>query len=464
MSIISAISLIPKSKWFAPLAICAAVALAVLIGIAIPVAAANMIQGRELIILIGLLGVWPFVYVSFKHYDALVFLAFCLFGFVQIEPAPVDALIAPLLIIGFLTGRFSFKQLSSSAPVHTAILIFVLINFISLLMLPVISFGSLRYVAISFYMVVIFYFLKLYITDEKTMRIALFGYTVSALVSVILVYSGFLGLTAEGLFVSQTRGTGFFKDSNVYGPFLIPVILFLLDEIWHPHFIKGHKFLKALLIIMLTGGLFLSFSRAAWGSLIATIGIYFLLHSHQLTWRIISRLIFIIGAAILALIALVIALDLTDFLLWRANVFQSYDSERFRAQYDGIRIGLTYLFGIGPGQLDTQYFAPHSLYIRVFGEHGVFGFIALFSCIAYLMGAVFLYLLKSDAKVLGLSPRVVFAVAVGSMLNSFLVGTLHWRHFWFVLGLLWIVAGFYFRSNEIFLRKPVEYFSENYEN
>lgn len=424
---------------------------------------ADLVAGLEIYLIIGLLGVWPFIYLCFKYYDFFVFLAFGLFGFVQFEPAPVDLLLFSLVAIGLINGRLNVKNLGKTAPVHILIWIFLIVNFISFMIVPVLTLGSLRYTAITIYMIVIFYFLKMYTVSEREMKIIWFGYLTSALLNVFLVYSGFLGITPEGLFVDQTRATGYFKDANVYGPFMLPVIIFLVDEIWHPYFIKRKILLKAALVVILASGLFLSFSRAAWGSLIAALGIYFILQYRHLNIKIISNLLLAGFGFLFGLVVLIISLDLVDFFLWRFDAVQSYDSERFRAQYDGILSGFANIFGLGPGQLDAQFFAPHSLYIRTFGEHGFLGFLAFFGLIAFLLVVVFIQSQVTQNKVLGVSGNVIVAVAIGILLNSFLVDTLHWRHFWFVLGLLWILAGQFFEQRSRFLNREIGYYFARYE-
>jgi hypothetical protein len=139
---------------------------------------------------------------------------------------------------------------------------------------------------------------------------------------------------------------------------------------------------------------------------------------------------------LLILVIVINMLDLGGFLRWRATSFQTYDSVRFARQAAGVEAGLTHVFGIGPGQL----FHAHSLYARTLGEYGIPGFISLLACFFIVFASVSLRAMQETSKPYGLSPRVMCACFAGLLMNSLVIDTIHWRHFWVVFALSWTVA------------------------
>lgn len=405
--------------------------------------------GNEALVILLLPTVWPLVYLATKRFDVAIMATFVTFGFVQFEPAPFDLLIVVMIALGFLAGELRVERLNGFARINTPLWIFLVITLVSLVISDELL-HSLRYTLITIYCVGIMYFAKLYVQSAEQMRPIMLGYLAGALIGVGLVALSYAGLTPPEVFVEQTRARGLFKDANVFGPFLVLPILFLADELWQRELLKRWPtWLLIGCLLALVAGLFVSFSRAAWGNLVITSLVYLFLNRRRFSAKQLRNilLLFFVGAA--ALVLLVFALDLGDFLQYRANAVQSYDSERFTAQFQGIQLGLTNLFGIGPGMMDRGgLFAPHSLYIRTFAEHGFFAFAALFYLLYRLVAPVLRMDQQTDTKICGLSPSMVAAVAVGLYLNSFLIDTIHWRHFWFALGLLWLMQPTNFSENQ----------------
>ena len=428
-----------RPKWVGIILITCALLISAFFG-GVTVFLRDLLSGRELLLLVGLLGAWPFVYFSVTRFDWMVFLSFCLFGIVQIEPAPSDLLIMFLLPLALVTGRLSLKALKDSSLVHGAIWGFLIINLLSLLFADNLL-HSARYTVISVYVIMLAYFAKLYMTSAHRVRLVMTGYLISGLISMGLVALDYAGIAPSEIFVEQTRARGMFKDANVFGPFLIPLILFLLDEIWHPTLLKWPMSVKSLSMLILMGGVFLSFSRAAWGNLIIALGVYILLCLPQLSRERLMGLLKFGALGVVALVILVNVMGLGDFLAYRTTLIQTYDADRFQAQQDGLMAGVTHMFGLGPGMMDRVFFSPHSLYVRTFAEHGIFGLIILLFLLAYLLAFTGRVAVRGTEKQVGLSAKVVFAGMFALLLNSFLIDTIHWRHFWFMVGLMWVVVG-----------------------
>ena len=257
-----AIARFPYHRWIAILLPGAAIAASLLSG-GVAQVLDSLAMDQALIIVLALLGLWPFLLFCTLRFNAAVFVSFCLFGFVQIEPAPVDGLLMLLLALGVLTGQLSLSQLRGASVLHLAIWLFIALNVASILASASIM-DSTRYAAITIYLIGITYFVPLYITSQKAMQIVMSGYLLTALANMAFVFAGYFDIGPAGMFVDQTRASGYFKDPNVFGPFLIPLIVLLVDEIWHPALFRQRNSLKILMVLMLSAGVFLSFSRAAW--------------------------------------------------------------------------------------------------------------------------------------------------------------------------------------------------------
>ena len=387
-------------------------------------------------VLASLAGFVSLLLLAASKFDVLVLLTFCLLGFVRTEPAPVDALSVALLPIGFLLGRLSLETLAGATLLHLTVWGFLMTNVLELW--PNASFDeSLRYTTITFYLLAFAYFVRLYLTDRKAVHVVLLGYSISVLLSCVLLGLGYLGAVDGTLFIQERRAMAFFKDPDVFGPFPIMMVLLLLNDVWHPRsrLIAGPSLVKVLGAVLCTVAIVLSFSRAAIINLIVALVVYLVLNLRELSAR---RLGWLLGLAVLVVGALegtLSQLGLTEFLWGRASL-QPYDTDRFATHARGIDIGLSHLLGIGPGMLERA----HSLYIRTFAEYGVFGALFLCSAIALVVARVLGCAIRESGKPLGPLVSVVGACLVGMLVNSLVIDTLHWRQFWFIWALAWGVA------------------------
>ncbi len=127
-----------------------------------------------------------------------------------------------------------------------------------------------------------------------------------------------------------------------------------------------------------------------------------------------------------------------DVLLKRMGI-QPYDADRFATQVLARRTAFLQPLGIGPGQAEVVFeYATHNLYLRVLVENGWAGF-------AGLVGLLVLSLLMVGRAALlergGLLWRVALASLCGLLVTSCFIDSLHWRHLWFVLALVWSRSG-----------------------
>jgi hypothetical protein len=297
---------------------------------------------------------------------------------------------------------------------------------------------------ITVYLVAFTYFVKMYVTSPQTMRNVMIGYLISAMINTSFIALGYLGIApfTELFLEFGGRAVGAFKDANVFGPFLIPMIILLIDETFFPRIFSRFYLAKIFGVVVLTAAVFLSFSRAAWGNLALTLFAYFILNIKEVSRRGVSNLLKrSIGFLLLAVAGLgafeplLSWMGLREFFTWRMSL-QDYDLERFARQKEGIHAGLTHLFGVGAGMWNSA----HSLYVRTFAEHGILGLVALLLCLLVLSIGGFSRALRETDKQYGLSAKVVMACLIGHLMNSVVIDTVHWRHFWFILALAWVMT------------------------
>ena len=118
---------------------------------------------------------------------------------------------------------------------------------------------------------------------------------------------------------------------------------------------------------------------------------------------------------------------------------QDYDADRIANFTAALRLGVGNPLGVGPGQsFLTLDYATHNLFLRIFSENGVLG---LLSLTAFALVTLTRSLVLSQ-RATSLVQRSLFALVAaalcGTLLNSFMIDTLHWRHFWLLLALGWM--------------------------
>jgi hypothetical protein len=369
---------------------------------------------------------------GFLKYDLLVFLAFSLIGFVRFEPAPFDVLLLALLAIGLLTGRLRWQSSKRETVVVIGLWALIVVNILSAAGVVPIS-HSLRFLAITLYMLALFVFVRMYAVEPYAMRILLIAYTVSATINAGLVVLGFLGVGVPIPVVAfGVRGVGFFKDPNVYGPFGLVAALWVADQTVRREWSFTRTIPLLFLLTVLSAGAALSLSRAALLNMAVASCIYFLLLLRGPNRAHITRLL------TLGIVALVVGafvfqfLGLGDVVASRSG-YHAYDEERFDTQWHGLLAGLSNPFGVGPGGWPQA----HSLYAKTMAEHGILGVTAL----ALLIGALIVPLaqcaLREPVANTLLPEALLLALIMGQLVNSVVIDSIHWRHFWILLGLAW---------------------------
>jgi O-antigen ligase len=260
------------------------------------------------------------------------------------------------------------------------------------------------------------------------------GAALSAAIACAALFAPFPGAEA---FVSGPRAQGLFKDPNVFGPFLVPAALLLLEETVAPRLLRWRPTTKLVVLSVLTVGIVFSFSRAAWLNLaVGTLVLLAVLALRRGGGRRAMTLLVVTLVAGAALFGVVAATSSLGFLTERA-AFQDYDVQRFGAQASGLEIAAEHPLGIGPGQFERiSELSAHSTYVRALAEEGVLGALVVLGLMLLTLGfAARNVALGVDTY--GIGSAALLAAWCGLLANSSFVDTLHWRHLWLVAALIW---------------------------
>jgi O-antigen ligase len=372
------------------------------------------------------------------RYDLAVYIGFLLLAVVLVEPAPSDALFGLIMAVAAVTGRFGIRRLPRMAVWVVAG--FLLLNIFSAM--EVIDWGTAgRFFLITLYLCMFSLWLGAYIDRPTRARRLVRAYLAAAVFSAAVASASlFIHFPFHTLLVGDgERAKGLFKDPNVFGPFLVPIILILAEEMLRPRLLRMRRSFMLVCFLALVLGVIFSYSRAAWLNL--AVGFVVLIAAVTLRRpdRRAVTLVLVVLAAAAAIAGAVVVTGSLGFLEQRAHL-QSYDTSRFAAQERGLHVGLEHPFGLGPGQFEVvSPVATHSLYVRALAEQGVLGLLV----IVVLVVGTMTFALVSVARgrdTYGISAAALLAAWCGLVANSFFVDTLHWRHLWLVAALIWAGA------------------------
>src|SRR6476469_2858840 len=373
---------------------------------------------------------------------SLMWLAGASSAIVFIEPSPYELVTLVAAIIFVATGlrlRLVFLPL---------LLLLFLVNIgYSISAVPLMdNTAVVNWIATSWYMAFTVMFLAMVLSEDTAARLDMLrrGLIVGALIAASAGIAGYFKLVPGGrdLLTLYDRARGTFKDPNVLAAFLILPALFALQSVVTDRFAKSFRSTIALGIISL--GILLAFSRAAGGGLVLTAA--FMLALMVLTSRsraqrsriVVTSIVAVVVAAML--VAVLLSFDsINDLFRQRASFDQSYDEGRFGRfgrHILGADMALDLPFGIGPLQFHT-YFPEdtHNSYLNAFMSGGWLAGV----CYPAL---VFVTVIMGFRHVFVRVPwqrayLAIFSAFLGTVGESFIIDTDHWRHFWMMLGAMW---------------------------
>jgi hypothetical protein len=373
--------------------------------------------------------------------NAAVWLLFFSGFLVFIEPAPFEIAFGLVALIFVLTG------LKISILFLPMILLLVLYNIGGgfSLMEVVDESRAVWFVIISIYMAVMAIIIAAIFSEDTQRRLDLMksGYALAAVIASIAGIIGYFDVAGTlEYFTRYGRAMGTFKDPNVFGTFIVLPFVYIVQGF----FLGTHRrpVIAAGILLIIVAGLFLSFSRGAWGVAVAAVGLCILLtfitaETGKLRMRIIGISLFGIASfAVLLIIALQFEAIRETFEV-RASLNQDYDygeTGRFGNQRRSIPLLLGEPNGFGPTMFrDIFPEDPHNTFLNAFASYGWLGGISYASLIAVTM-------LVGWSLVFRKTPWQKDAIAVWSsffflMLQGLQIDTDHWRHFYVQLGLTW---------------------------
>jgi hypothetical protein len=373
---------------------------------------------------------------------ALVWLAGASIAIVFVEPSPYEIVTLIAAIIFFATGlrlRLVFMPLLLTL---IALNVGYTIGAIPFLDNSVVF----SWIATSWYMAVTVVFFAMVLSEDTEARLDMLrrGLIVGALIASIAGIAGYFHLVPGGddLLTLYGRARGTYKDPNVLGAFLILPALFTLQSVVSDRLGKSLRSMIALGIMSLA--ILLAFSRAAWGGLVLTGA--FMLVLMILTSRLqVERSRIIVTALVAAILAgaLVIVLlsfdSIADMFKQRASFDQSYDTGRFGRfgrHILGAQMALDLPFGIGPLQFHN-YFPEdtHNSYLNAFMSGGWISGVCYPALVLVTVFTGFRYVFVRMPW--QRTYLAVFSAFVGTVGESFIIDTDHWRHFWLMLGAMW---------------------------
>ena len=361
---------------------------------------------------------------------------------VFIEPSPYELATFAAMVVFFATG---LKLRLALVPL--------------LIMLFVVNIGYticasylmekkeiVNWVLTSWYMAMTVMFFAMVLSEDTAARLDVLrrGLTAGAIVTALAGIPGYFSLWpgAHDLFTLYNRASGAFKDPNVLGAFLILPALFALQSMVVDG--AGRAIRNAGALGIITLALLLAFSRAAWGQFVLTSAfmlVMMILTSPSTKQR--SRIIAMTVAGIVVVVLLVAVLlsfdSIGEMFKQRASFDQKYDEGRFGRfgrHLLGAQMALELPFGIGPLQF-TRYFPEdtHNSYLNAFMSGG------WISGVCY-PALIFITVILGFRQAFVRVPwqrayLAVFAAFLGTVGESFIIDTDHWRHFWMMLGAMW---------------------------
>jgi hypothetical protein len=360
---------------------------------------------------------------------------------VKIEPAPVDVVFAIVLVF------FARSRINGAIGVMPFLLLLLLYNvggLMSFLFAPPQP-KAMTFVITSSYMAVSGVIFALYISANpiKNFRLITNGWIIGAVLASIWGLIDFFHLPSPfALQVLEGRATGLFKDPNVFSSYLVcPIVVMIQSLVLRQ---SRHPLLLLISLLICILGIFLSFSRGAWGSVVVAsvlmLGLTFVLSGDQ---RLRTRLVlFSIAGLIVAALSFMFLMSfpgIRAMFIERFALVQYYDAGetgRFGNQLRALPDLATKPFGYGPLVFPTIYGEdPHNSFLNAFAAYGWFGGITYFLLII----STFIVGLKTVFTRTPWQPIAiaVFAPLASTIFQGVQIDTEHWRHFYWMLGMMW---------------------------
>ena len=372
--------------------------------------------------------------------NASLWLAAFLSGFVIREPAPYELYMALISVVWLASG---LKLRREFGPLIVCMMLYVAGGIASIPMAREMG-EAMMYIAVSSFLAITAIFYAAIIADDpQRFRILQSGYTISAVLVAAIGIAGYFHLfPGADYFTLYDRARGTFQDPNVFGPFLVLPTVLLIQKLLRDSVLRNLHVLVPLAILLL--GVFLSFSRGAWGVLFAAVlMVYFLALVTEQSNKRRGRLILLGGAGIVAvvlLLAVALSIDtVSEMFAQRAKLVQDYDGARLGrfARYSlGFQMVMENPLGLGALEFN-KYFPEdeHNVYLKGYTTYGWLGGSVYILLALWTLCAMVPLLFKSRPWTA--FTQSVFAVFLAHLILSAIIDTDHWRHMYMLYGLAW---------------------------
>ncbi|WP_440410030.1 O-antigen ligase family protein [Neorhizobium petrolearium] len=369
-------------------------------------------------------------------------LAFGVFlsGFVISEPAPYELIMVIQIAIWFLLGLAISRTV---APLLVMLLIFNLSGLTTMFVMKDMS-GAPMYFAVSTFLALSSVFYAAMIeSDHRRLNLIFKAWVAAAIITALLGIAGYFNaFPGAHVFTRYNRAMGAFQDPNVFGPYLVAPLLYLLYRLLTGPLLKAPLLILGILILAL--GIFLSFSRAAWGLLVftgAALVVVMLLKERTTAFRF-KILAISVAATVFLVLALTIALQfpqVSDLFMNRAKLVQEYDGARlgrFERHKIGFLMAMERPLGLGPmafGKIFGE--DEHNIWLKTLTTYGWLGAITYQVMIWSTLWFGFRYMLRERPW----QPYLMIAwvMILGHAIIGNVIDTDHWRHFYLLLGIVW---------------------------
>jgi hypothetical protein len=373
---------------------------------------------------------------------AAIGFAVFLTGFVVREPAPYELFMAALMPVWAL---FGLRISRTVAPMVLLVALFVVGGLISMTQLKELE-DIPMYITVTLFLGLTGVFFAAVLESRPDLYATIFrAWALAAAATTALGIAGYFGLTPGGMFTLYGRAAGAFKDPNVFGPFLVPPILYLFHRM-----LVGNRpsLFEAGLLAVLSAGVFFSFSRGAWGLLgFCAVAITFLQAAHSSSNLFRLRVMMAAGIAVAGLALVLIVLlqipAVEEMFVGRAQLVQDYDGARlgrFARFVIGYEMAMEHPLGIGPlafGKMLGE--DTHHIWLKALLDYSWLGFVAYFTLVMLTIGGGFRILFRDRPWQPFL--LVAWVAFLGHVLLGSVIDTNHWRHFWLLAGMVWAAMG-----------------------
>lgn len=370
--------------------------------------------------------------------NAVLWFVLFLGGFVVFEPAPYDFALAAIIPVWLILG---LKIPRAIGPLVVCLVLFLTGGLLAMMQARDFSTQPLYYAVSAFLAFSSIFFACLVAEDARRLDIIVGGWIAAAIFTTLLGVAGYFGLSGE-LFVRFGRATGGFQDPNVFGPFLIfPFVILVRRALTSPF---GRALWSGILSLVVLAGIFLSFSRAAWGlTVLATLLVGALLFITERSTKARARFV-VLGAVGTVLIVILLGAALSvpaisTLFEDRAQLEQSYDSGhlgRFQRHAIGFNMMLDHPLGIGAIEFGRHFGEDeHDIWLKTLTTYGWLGFASFLTLVIWTLVAAFPLVFRSGP--LQAVTQIAYIVFLGHILMATVIDIDHWRHVYLLFGILW---------------------------